>query len=98
MQLLVRNRVRDAGVWLRFFEEDLERGAASGLSVAAVWQDESDPNNIFFLLDVADRQRAEAFMAEPASAAMGEHAGVIDGEFYFLEAMPRGAPQGDESK
>ena len=44
-------------------------------------------NNVFFLLNVTDMERANAFMARPESAETGEKAGVIDGEVYFLEPV-----------
>ncbi len=43
-----------------------------------------DPNNVFFILDVEDRGRAEAFIHAPESAAVGRAAGVIDGDYNFL--------------
>ena len=43
-----------------------------------------DPNEVFFLLDVADVDRANAFMARPESRETGEKSGEIDGSFHFL--------------
>ena len=87
MQLLVRNKVRDAAHWKRVFDEQDDASKEYGLSVAHVWQDVDEPDQVYFVLNVEDRARAEAFMALPESAAVGERAGVLDGEAHFLESL-----------
>ena len=87
MQLLVRNRVKDYAVWRQVFDADTEAAADYGLSVARVWRAHDDANNVFFLLNVESVERANAFMARPESQANGERSGVIDGEFFFLQAV-----------
>ena len=47
-------------------------------------------NDVFFLLDVEDVDRANAFMARPESQEIGAKSGVIDGEFHYLETVPTG--------
>lgn len=88
MVLLVRNRVKDVDRWKRVFDRDAARGAVAGLTVLHVWRSVDASDEVFFLLDVEDRDRAEAFMALPESAAVGVDAGVLDGEVRFLEAFP----------
>lgn len=88
MVLLVRNRVKDADRWKRVFDAQTAAGAAAGLTVLQVWRSVDAPDQIFFLLDVEDRERAEAYMASPESAAVGVEAGALDGEIHFLEAFP----------
>ena len=88
MVLLVRNRVKDVERWKRVFDGDAAKGAAAGLTVLHVWRSVDASDEVFFLLDVEDRGRAEAFMALPESAAVGVEAGVLDGEVRFLEAFP----------
>ena len=53
-----------------------------------LWRAVDDPNNVFFILNVEDIEQANAFMARPESQEIGEKSGVIDGEFYYLEAVP----------
>ncbi|MCZ6640056.1 MAG: hypothetical protein O7F71_00645 [Gammaproteobacteria bacterium] len=89
MQLLVRNKVKDFSTWYAYFEEDSDAAAEYGLTLAGIWQTSDDPNNVFFLLDVADVDRADAFMARPESREIGVKSGVIDGEFHYVEAVPR---------
>ena len=88
MVLLVRNRVQDADAWKRVFDRQTAVGAAAGLTVLHVWRSVDAPDQVFFLLGVQDRARAEAFMASPESAAVGVEAGALDGEVHFLEAFP----------
>ncbi len=84
MVLLVRNRVEDFDRWRRVFDAQAEASPSSGLSLAQMWRSVDDPNEFFFLLEVEDRGRAEAFMHAPQSAAVGVEAGVIDGDYHFL--------------
>ncbi len=88
MVLLVRNRVQDVERWKRVFDAQAADGAAAGLTVLHVWRSVDRDDEVFFLLDVADRARAEAYMASPEAAAVGVEAGAIDGEVHFLDALP----------
>ena len=89
MQLLVRNKVKDFANWYTYFEADSAVAAKYGLTFARLWQKADDPNDVFFLLDVEDIDRANAFMARPGAEEIGVKAGVIDGEVHFLQAVLR---------
>ena len=93
MLLLVRNRVKDIEHWKKVFDEQEAAGIAAGLSVKAVWRAVDKADEVFFILGVEDRARAEAYMATPEAAAVGEEAGATEGEFWFLEEFP--APGND---
>ncbi|MCH8140505.1 MAG: hypothetical protein IH908_02790 [Proteobacteria bacterium] len=88
MQILVRNKVEDFSKWHALFLSDSAAAAEYGLTLRSLWQSVDDPNNVFFLLDVADVDRANAFMARPESQEMGVKSGVIDGEFHYIEPVP----------
>lgn len=88
MVLLVRNRVKDIDHWKRVFDEQEAAGMAAGLSVQRVWRSVDRPDEVFFILGVEDRAMAEAYMATPEAAAVGEEAGALEGEFWFLEELP----------
>jgi hypothetical protein len=85
--MLVRNRVRDFDVWKKVFDSELGAVQAAGLGLVNLWRSTEDPNVVFFLLSVSDMERARAFTADPASAATGEPAGVLDGEIHYVEAV-----------
>ncbi len=84
MQLLVRNKVKDFSTWYRYFEEDSAAAAEYGVTLSSLWRSADDPNNVFFLLNVEDVDRTNAFMARPESEEIGVKSGVIDGELHYL--------------
>ena len=88
MLLLVRNRVKNIDHWKKVFDAQEAAGMAAGLSVKHVWRSADKADEVFFILGVEDRKRAEAYMATPEAAAVGEEAGAIDGEVWFLEEFP----------
>ena len=88
MILLVRNRVKDIEHWKKVFDEQELAGLSAGLSVKAVWRSADREDEVFFILGVQDRELAEAYMATPEAAAVGEEAGALEGEFWFLEEFP----------
>ncbi len=90
MQLLVRNRVKDFSKWYAYFEKDSAAAAKYGVTLMRLWQTADDLNNVFFLLDVEDVDRANAFMARPESQEIGVTSGVIDAELHYLEAVATG--------
>jgi hypothetical protein len=88
MQLLVRNKVKAFSKWYAYFQEESVAAAEHGVTLSAIWQTADNPNHVFFLLDVEDVDRANAFMARPESQEIGIKSGVIDGEFHYLKAIP----------
>ncbi len=84
MQLLVRNKVKDFDHWKSVFDAQAEPPRAAGLTLNHMWRSIDDPNEVFFVLEVEDRGRAEAFMQAPESAATGVEAGVIEGAAHFV--------------
>ena len=88
MVLLVRNRVKDADRWKRVFDAQAGAGAAAGLTVLLVWRSVDSPDQVFFLLHVKDRERAEAHMTSPESAAVGVEAGAPIGRAGRLRRSP----------
>lgn len=85
MILLCRNRLKDYAHWRRVFDANLAASTAAGLTLTHLWRDSDDPSTVFFTFTVEDKERALAFMQDPASATVGEEAGLIDGECFFLE-------------
>ena len=84
MVLLVRNKVKDFDQWRRVFDSQAETARAAGLNLMQMWRSVDDANDVFFLFEVEDRGRAEAFMNAPEAASAGDEAGVIEGDYHFL--------------
>ncbi len=87
-QMLVRNRVVDFDAWKAVFDAQSDAGRAAGLSLVNMWRATDDSNNVFFLLDVEDIDRANAYINSPEAEKTGETSGVIDGEFHYVEPTP----------
>ena len=86
-QMICRNRVEDYSRWRAVFDSHSAAHKESGLRLAAMWRDIEDINNVFFLLEVEDIEKAKAFVSSPESAEAGEDSGVIDGELHFVEGV-----------
>ena len=89
MQLLCRNKVADFQTWWAVFETHAHAHRAAGLKLEHLWISADDPDEVFFLFNVEDRARAEAFMEAPESMEAGLEAGVIDGDYQFIEKVER---------
>lgn len=89
-EMLCRNRVRDYAVWKAEFDAEAERHREVGMSLRHLWRCVDEPNNVFFVLGVEDVDRALVFLNSAESAQIGERAGVIDGEVFFVESAMGG--------
>ncbi len=84
-ELLCRNRVEDYARWRKLFDTNAPAAREAGLQLTDLWRGMEDPNNIFFLFRVSSVDRARTFIEDPAEAEVGAAAGVLDGEYHFLE-------------
>jgi hypothetical protein len=82
--LLCRNRVADFSAWKAVFDAHAPAHREAGLSLAGLWRDIDDPHVVCFVFEVANLERARAFIADPAGGEAGRQAGVIEGDFRFL--------------
>lgn len=82
--MFVHNRVADFSEWKRIFYSHAEAHSEAGLRLIHLWQSIDDENNVFFLFEVADIEKARAFVAAPEGKEAGKAAGVIEGEIHFL--------------
>jgi len=89
MQLLCRNKVADFAIWWAVFESHAPAHREAGLELLRLWLSADDPNEVFFLFSVSDRSKAEAFMNTPLAEEGALEAGVIDGDFQFIEEVER---------
>lgn len=84
--MLCRNRVADFAKWKAVFDSHTAQHRAAGLRLRDLWHDIADPNNFYFVFEVADLDKARAFVTAPRGAEIGKEAGVLDGEYHFLES------------
>ena len=82
--VFVRNRVADFSEWKPIFYSDAEANREACLRLIHLWQSIEDEDNVFFLFEVADIEKARAFVTAPEGAEAGKAAGVIEGEIHFL--------------
>ena len=85
--MLCRNRVSDYARWKAVFDSHVDAHREVGLELRKMGRQVEDPNNVFFLLDVKDEQRAREFVSTPEAAEAGEASGVIDGEIHFVDCV-----------
>ena len=85
IRMIVRNKVKDFATWKSVFDSHSEAQTHSGLSLEHLWRGLEDPNEVFFILTVADLDQAKAFISAPEAAETGRRAGVLDGNYWFVE-------------
>jgi hypothetical protein len=83
--LLCRNRVADFSRWKAVFASHESAHREAGLRLVNLWRSVEQPNNVFFLFEVASLDKARDFISNPEAAKAGEASGVIDGEYHFVE-------------
>lgn len=84
--MLCRNRVKDFKKWKAVFDSHLSAHGDAGIRLTNLWRSIEEPNNVFFMFEVSDIDRARAFINDPSAAEAGEISGVLDGEIHFVES------------
>jgi hypothetical protein len=87
--MLCRNRVANFGKWKRGLESHAGAHREAGMKLVHLWRDVDDPNNVFFLFEVASIKKARDFINTPGAAQAGEQFGVLDGEYHFVRTGRR---------
>jgi hypothetical protein len=83
--LLCRNRVADFERWKAVFAPHRWAHMAAGLRLIHLWREAGEAENVFFLFEVASVEQAREFMGDPEAAKAAAAAGVMDGEYHFME-------------
>jgi hypothetical protein len=83
--LFCRNRVVDFERWRAVFASHQAAHQQAGLSLVKLWRSVEQPNNVFFVFEVASLSKASEFIRSPEATQAGKASGVIDGEYHFLE-------------
>ncbi len=87
--MLCRNKVVDFQKWKTVLDTHSQAHKAAGLRLRDLWRDVDDSRNVFFVFEVANVDKARAFVNDPAEVAAGKSSGVLEGEYHFLESAPR---------
>jgi hypothetical protein len=85
MYMLCRNRVADFTRWKAVFASHQAAHLEAGLRLGNFWRSIEEPNNVFFLFEVASIDKARQFISNPDAAKAADASGVIDGEYHFVE-------------
>ena len=83
--MLCRNRVADFSQWKAVFASHAGVAQEAGLRLVNIWRSVDEPNNVFFMFEVASMDKAREFIGNPEAAKAGEASGVVDGECHFVE-------------
>ncbi len=83
--MLCRNRVADFLRWKAVFASHETAHLEAGLRLVSIWRTVEEPNNVFFMFEVAAVEKAREFIVNPEAAKAGETSGVIDGEYHFVQ-------------
>ncbi|PXF31608.1 hypothetical protein WH50_08850 [Pokkaliibacter plantistimulans] len=83
--LLCRNRVTDFYQWKSVFDTMSTERRHAGMHLLNLWRTVDEPNNVFFLLRLDDVEKARSLLSDPDYIRMGWDAGVIDGDYTYLE-------------
>lgn len=84
--MLCRNRVEDFSRWKSVFASHETAHQEAGLRLVNIWRTLDEPNNVFFMFEVASLDKARKFISNPEAAKAGDASGVVDGEYHFVEA------------
>jgi hypothetical protein len=88
LYMICRNRLARFEKWKRVIDSHANAHRGAGIHLRHLWREVEDPNNVFFVFEVDDIQRARAFISAPEAAEAGKTAGVLDGEYHFAEDLP----------
>lgn len=83
--VLCRNRVVDFSRWKAVFASHAAAHRNAGLRLVNIWRGVEEPNNVFFIFEVASIEKAQEFISNPEAAKAGQSSGVLDGEYHFVE-------------
>lgn len=87
-RLLCRNKVTDYAAWWQIFSSHASAHREAGLLLDHVWRSQDDANDIFFVFEVLDLEKARAFMAAPEAAAAAAESNLVESEYRFVDSLP----------
>lgn len=85
MQMIVHQHITGFDAWKAAFDADAEARRNAGLTVLQVWKDADSDTHAFFLLQVNDRDKAQAWI-DRSDALHGDDGNtVLSSSAYFME-------------
>ena len=84
MQMIVHQQVTSFSAWKSAFDADAEARSQAGLTVLQVWKDADSDTHAFFLLDVNDRDKAQAWLDRSDALSSDDGKTVTSSSAYFL--------------
>ena len=86
--LIVRHKVKDYAKWRPFFDGDVPKQKAAGLTHPRVLRSADDKNELVVMFDYMDTKKAKEFAASADLKETMMKAGVADQPtVYFLESV-----------
>jgi hypothetical protein len=86
--LVVRHKVKDYAKWRPFFDKDIAKQQAAGLTHPRVLRSADDKNELVVMFDYMDTRKAKAFASSAEMKETMMKAGVADQPtIYFLESV-----------
>jgi hypothetical protein len=83
--MLCRNRVADFSRWKAVFASHQHGHQNAGLRLLNLWRAVEEPNNVFYVFEVASMEKARKFISDPEAATAAQASGVLEGEYHFVE-------------
>ena len=83
--MLCRNRVADFERWKAVFGSHAGAHEEAGLRLVKLWRGVDEPDDVFFLFEVASLDRAREFIGNPDAARAGRASRAVAGEYHFVE-------------
>ena len=85
LYMICMNKLKDYSVWRKIFDSHKLLHEKAGMHLEKIWRAENDSNEIYFYFRIDNKEKAEAFINDPAYAHVGVEAGVLDGWIKYVE-------------
>lgn len=85
IRMVCWNEVKDFAAWKSVFDSHADAHRAAGLTLEGLWRDIDDPDEVIFIFQVSDLEKARAFASDPAGIQSAHRAGVTDGSIWFVK-------------
>ena len=85
LHLLMRSQTSDFDSWKSAFDAGAEGRGMAGLTLMQLWREVDRPATVWAVFEVANRDKAQAFVTGPEAAERDRRAGVTASDWHFLE-------------